>query len=298
MNPLTIFRRPEYLFRPSQVLRRLSRFGRDVPAEANIRLPWYATVRVRTRENVGSDIYHYGVFDPIVPEAIWRLLDKGETAIDVGANIGQNTSVMAYRAGKTGFVLAFEAHPEIFAELQQNRKSWNDENLAMMRFESVALGAERGSASIVDGMDFATNRGSATVEVDCVLSDRRKFPVQVETLNAYTADLRSVGVCKLDVEGKEFAVIQGATNLLTRKIVRDLIFEDFDPMPSKTARFLESFGFVIFQLKSRWMKPVLVSTADMEDDASKFSYNYLATLAPARAIARFRPFGWRCLMNL
>lgn len=44
----------------------------------------------------GLDFWNVGVYDRIVPEAILRLLDRGETAIDIGANVGQDTSMMAW----------------------------------------------------------------------------------------------------------------------------------------------------------------------------------------------------------
>src|SRR5579871_3974155 len=98
-NILNYFKRPEYVFRPRQALLRFRRFGKPAQAKEVVELPWGAPVTVHPRENVGSDIYHYGIFDRIVPEAIYRLAEEGEWAMEVGANIGQNCSLMAYRTG-------------------------------------------------------------------------------------------------------------------------------------------------------------------------------------------------------
>src|SRR5262245_24373041 len=99
LNPIQFFTKPEYLLRPPQVWRRFHRVWRPRQEVETVRLPWGARVKVRTGENIGADIYYYGIFDKIVPEAIARLLDKGESAVEVGANIGQNCSLMALKVG-------------------------------------------------------------------------------------------------------------------------------------------------------------------------------------------------------
>ena len=58
--------------------------------------------------------------DLAVSEALWRLLDPGALALDVGANIGFMTNLMAWRSGPCGRVLAFEPHPEVFRSLAEN----------------------------------------------------------------------------------------------------------------------------------------------------------------------------------
>src|SRR4051812_615162 len=96
-NILNYLRRPEYVFRPRQVWRRFRRLGTSPQAVEKVTLPWGAAVNVRPNENVGSGIYYYGIFDRIVPETIYRLADSNELSMEVGANIGQNCSLMAFK---------------------------------------------------------------------------------------------------------------------------------------------------------------------------------------------------------
>src|SRR5579871_5650959 len=123
-NIFNYLRRPEYVFRPRQVLHRFRRILKPPQATELVELPWGAPVSVRPTENVGNAIFYYGIFDLVVPEAIYRLADEGEWAMEVGANIGQNCSLMAYRTGRRGHVIAFEPHPEIFRELKDNFALW------------------------------------------------------------------------------------------------------------------------------------------------------------------------------
>ncbi len=53
-------------------------------------------------------------------ELMEQLLHKGDTAVDVGANIGLMTVFMAKAVGTTGRVFAFEPGPENMSLLQQN----------------------------------------------------------------------------------------------------------------------------------------------------------------------------------
>lgn len=289
MNILNCFRRPEYIWRPRQVIRRFARIGQQPSETEDIKLPWGANVQVRTEENVGADIYYYGVFDPIVPEAIWRLLDFGETAIDVGANIGQNTSVMALRAGPAGCVIAFEPHPTTFEQLQRNVAGWGSNGLATIQLKNVALGIELGESSL---------------QVTGYLSGASLSPegngirVPVRPLDSFIVDKEAIGLCKVDVEGHELSVLKGAKDSFSRRSIRDVIFEDFNPMPSPVVNYLRGHGFEVFQLNAGWFKPALTTLSKTETGRKSFSHNYLATIDSARAVARFQKPGWKCLMHL
>src|ERR687886_1998553 len=99
--------KPEYFFRPTQLIQRLRQhLIHKTPSGEfeKIRLPWGVDIRVRPTETIGSSICRLGVYDLTVSEVIWRLLEPGEQAVDVGANIGYMTSLMAARVGKTGNV--------------------------------------------------------------------------------------------------------------------------------------------------------------------------------------------------
>ena len=118
--------KPYYLFRPTQIARRTLRAlkRQDGNEREEVRLPWGLNITINSSERMGSAIARSGVYDLCVCEAIYRLADPGELAVDVGANIGQMTSVMAARVRDSGKVLAFEPHPETFAELRENVNRW------------------------------------------------------------------------------------------------------------------------------------------------------------------------------
>ena len=249
---------------------------------------------MRTSENVGSDIFHYGIFDKIVPEAIWRLLDARETGVDIGANIGQNSSAMAFKSGPGGRVISFEPHPEIFQELKTNFALWQKEISGVVQLENVALGESSGEALLTEGSEFDYNRGSASLSGPETTSSR-SFKVSVRQLDEYLPESAKVGVCKIDVEGHEMSVLKGASRALRSHAIRDLIFEDFTAMPSPVGAYLQEHGYKLFQLTASWWKPLLSEVRPGVNPPQGFSFNYLATLAPDRAVSKFEARGWRCL---
>lgn len=67
-----------------------------------MKLPWGSEIRVNIGEGIGNTIWRTGVDDLPVLECLWRLTDPGDRCVDVGANIGLMTNVMAFRAGSEG----------------------------------------------------------------------------------------------------------------------------------------------------------------------------------------------------
>ena len=113
-------------------------------------------------------------FDLISCEAIWRLLDEGELALDVGANIGYMTSLMAARLGKNGRVIAFEPHPVLFQEPEQMLagdpsvlRTGDPISTQAARVEPLANGPGRDFANLRDlagCKDFLHYRGLHSLE--------------------------------------------------------------------------------------------------------------------------------------
>ena len=95
--------KPEYLWRPGQVLRRLA--FRPSGQITSLSLPWHCTISACSAEAIGRSIATQGVYDLPLTEAIVRLADPGDTALDLGANIGYCTLVLALSVGPLGRVV-------------------------------------------------------------------------------------------------------------------------------------------------------------------------------------------------
>jgi FkbM family methyltransferase len=243
---------------------------------------------------MGRDIINLGVFDKIVPEAICRLLDPGESAVDAGANIGQNTSMMALAAGPSGEVHSVEPHPAIWPLLSRNIERWRSYRLAAMVVHPVALGAIKGTARLHEPPEFEHNTGCGSLVA--ARGAGRIHTVDMVALDEMLGPATRLGVLKLDVEGYELEVLHGTERLLSSRGVRDILFEDYDRQPSSLRRFLEAAGYAVFALGASLTGPVANPTSrGLEEQATA---NFLASLDPARTFERFADRGWRCLRPL
>ncbi len=301
INPFKPFTTPEYFFRPRQIFVRLSRaFARPPPESARVTLPWGDPLTIRPAEVIGASIWFYGVFDLIVAEAICRLLEPGELALDIGANIGQMTTLMRRRAGPAGKVIAFEPHPEGFAELAANVPAGaTDPQLAPAELHQVALSDAVGEAFLDAGEQWGVNRGVAKVVTETAAPASRRWKIKRTTLDQLLPGAAKVGLCKIDVEGHELKVFQGAARLLRERRVRDIIFEDLGTFPSPVHRLLLDHGFSLFSLHARFWRPRLaLASAQAAFSTTRDGANYVATLDPERAAERFRPAGWWSLRRV
>lgn len=287
--------KPEFICRPSSLLRRLSMIWRKPRPIEDVHLPWGLSLRVRPSETIGRQVYTFGLFDLIVCEALFRLTTPGDMALDVGANIGQMTGLLAKRSGPGGSVWAFEPHPDVRNDLLDHIMKWQRcPPIAPILVRPEALAEKDGEGELFEPDCFESNRGLAS------LGSRgpggRRLPIVLNRLDAVVPSEQPIGILKMDVEGAEERVLSGASGLLEGRQIRDIIFEDQGPYPSAVARFLESKGYQVYSLGLR----ISGLQVRKETRASEFlrpwdSPSFLATAEPERAVSLLRPTGWRCL---
>jgi len=248
---------------------------RSIPREtATVRLPWGHDITVTRGDVISEIIWQTGIYDLAPSEVIWRLLDPGEAALDVGANIGYVSSLMSAR----GCVLiSFEPHPLLFRELARNAANWP--GVATL---NVGLAESAGSAHLEVPENFSANRGMSKLGTSGV-------EIRTETLDDHPATF-----AKVDVEGFEAAVFRGGADSLRTHRLRDIVFEDFGPHPTAAAAILLAHGYKIYRIEKSLWGPILAPP-----DAAPTDYfsapNYLATADPARALKRILPRGWKIL---
>jgi FkbM family methyltransferase len=301
MNPLKLVRQPEYFYRPAQVFRKLGRtFGKHAPLE-EVLLPWGARIRICPDEHIGARIWHRGVFDLTVLEAIARLAEPGETALDIGANIGQMTTLMSTRVGASGAVHSFEPHPEVFKLLSANVTALKQNpSCAPVHLHNIALSDFEGHAFLAAGTAWSRNQGLACLitrdSAESNGNEENKVEVPVTTLDEAVGPDFNAGFCKLDVEGHELSVLHGAAQLVKNRRIRDIVFEDLGPYPGPVQQHLIDAGYTLFALHTRLGGPVLDpewSTSDFNGDRE--GADFLATLSPGRAHSKYQMRGWRAL---
>ena len=283
-----------------QVARRVRRACQNsIPEFTEQILPWGLPLRFQPRETIGASIWRMGLYDLCVSEAIWRLLEPGEVALDVGANIGHMTSIMALRVGAAGSVLAFEPHPDVYRELTDNIALWRERSdLGRIVAHRAALSDGTGEAVLHVPGDFESNHGTASLVPPDRGSgvDSRSCRVERLKLDIVLENVSSVGLMKLDVEGHEIEVLRGGVASMKRKKIRDIVFEEHRDYPTPVTEWLEEYGYSIFRLAKHLFRlevsPITKSARPTKYDAP----NYVATQLPERALRRLSGGGWQALI--
>ncbi|MGQ9864707.1 MAG: FkbM family methyltransferase [Pseudanabaenaceae cyanobacterium] len=145
---------------------------------------------------------------------LMHFLRRGDLFVDVGANAGAYT-LLAGAALKAN-VMAFEPVPQTFERLL--------ENVRLNRLEShvqcfnQAIGAHSGRIAFTHDLD-TTNRAIAPHE-----SCENAIEVEVVPLDMALRDV-TPALIKIDVEGYEGAVIEGAAQTLTKPELGAVILE-------------------------------------------------------------------------
>lgn len=196
--------------------------------------------------------------DPTYWSALARLLAPGpvSTIVDAGANRGDMAARFA-EAFPQARVVAVEPNPEVFAGLRARFDA-----RSRVQCINAALGATAGEA------DFHVNRIHATSSLFRRARESRRYfaaadaPVRTLRVPVRTLDelagrhgLHHVDLLKLDTQGAELAIFQGARRLLAAQAI-DVIYSEFfvvphyegAPLLHEQWSFLADFGYSLFDL--------------------------------------------------
>ena len=167
--------------------------------------------------------------------------DKG-CFLDIGANVGLYT----WEVGKIcphRKTLAFEPDPENIKLLDQTVRESDLQNLTIWK---CALSNQKGEVSFFqDSLTSATGcvAGKDKPWVEQYLnSSVNEIRVKTNTLDSVVSKDKDPSLIKIDVEGHEFEVLQGGTNILT-KIKPLLIIESFPPKQRTVLSILQELGY-------------------------------------------------------
>jgi len=191
-------------------------------------------------------------------QRVWELLASslkpGDVVFDVGANVGLYTVLLAKVVGDGGQVISFEPEGQTYAHLLDNLKL---NSLTNVRCFRKALGERSGQAMLysneaIGGASLVhppAGKGPGEV-VDIVEGDQL---VLAENLPLPRA-------VKIDVEGYEYAVIQGLRRTLAQHACQLVCCEvhparlPADVKPETVGDLLRSVGFSRIDTYPRWDK--------------------------------------------
>lgn len=203
--------------------------------------------------------------DPEV-DVLCRITPKDSIVFDVGAGFGAYTLPLAQKVGTNrGRVVAFEPHSTMAAHLKESKRQ-----NCFSQLEVV----ERAAWNKTGAYGF---RHKSIMENSLLSQEQALKNVQTTTLddvwNEYGQP--SVEVLKIDVNGAEFEVVQGASKMVETCHPLMLI-SDAEHIPHKAEihHFLKQKGYSLFELI-----PELGILSGYNGDANSFRQNLFALTA-------------------
>ena len=238
-------------------------------------------IKVHLNDHVGGEIIRTGYYEIDTVRLIQRLLKPGMVFVDVGTHVGQYTLLASGPVGRTGEIHSFEPDPETYSWFVSNVKR---NGLTNVRTNQLALAGQPGTLTLY--LSEVTDIGSNSLRRPRFFSGR-VCEVEVVTLDSYleSRHVSRVDVMKIDVEGAECEVVNGASALLGRedRPVMILEFEEarqlaFQSSCAQLAALLVAKGYDLFRYDSSGLESYLPRVPD------KPSFNILAVPTNRREI--------------
>jgi FkbM family methyltransferase len=150
---------------------------------------------------------------------------EGDIVVDVGAHIGKYTIIASKMVGSKGKVIAIEAHPVNYDILKQNIFLNKLSNVIALNY------AVHSMETLVKLYEPGQEEGFTiynTIMTDRTsLNNQKYIEIKANTLDSLLLEngIKEVNWIKIDVEGAEFEVLKGATNILSSSKDISLLIE-------------------------------------------------------------------------
>ena len=209
----------------------------------------HVTMRLDPADLVSEIILERGSWEPESWHAVAQHLAPGATFVDVGAHIGYYSLMAAPIVGPAGRVIAIEPNPQTLPKLRDNLRA---SGANVVSVEPFACSNAEATLELFAAPGFNTgesslSRANASQDGPAVAAYR----VRARPLDDILAEARvsRVDAIKIDVEGAEMSVLQGARATLDRyhpMILVELIDRQLQAMGASSAAvrsFLQARGY-------------------------------------------------------
>lgn len=150
-------------------------------------------------------------------------IEEGDLVIDCGAKIGEYTLIASKKIKDSGKIFAFEPFKESALKLKNNLELNNFKNCQIIE---MAISNFKGKAIFYEN----SLSGEGCLDSNLIRKCTSKTEINLETIDNFikTNKIEKVNMMKIDVEGYELEVFEGAKNSLKENKIEKIICEVHD----------------------------------------------------------------------
>ena len=215
-----------------------------------------------------------GIFEGPEQAFLWLYLRPGDTFLDCGAHVGLFSAIASRVMGQDGVIWGFEPDPEVFDLYRTNLERLGHKSRELF---NIGLSIQDGIGELVLGGDsksaFSTFATSTDERDD--IGSVSKISVEQKSLDSILEDssISTVNLAKLDVEGWEHFVLQGAKKSIDANKFPVWMIEFTEENAKANSRttselrqLIESFGYTLCYFNA--------TTLLLESEPQRSSYTY------------------------
>jgi FkbM family methyltransferase len=217
---------------------------------------------------IGKSIKTYGEFSELENALFEQFVKEGDVVVEVGSNIGAHTIALSKMVGSKGVVFAYEPQRIVFQTLCANLALNSITNVIA---NQVALSNEQGEVLIPD-IDYTKEANYGGVNVE---QFKEGFPIPKLTLDD-SLKLKQLKFLKIDVEGMELQVLEGATQTIQKH--RPLLYIENDRQ-DKSQALIEKIWELEYEIY--WHLPALFNA----DNFAKHKENLFGNIVSVNMLA-------------
>ena len=209
-------------------------------------------------EQLTPSIVAYGRWESWIERAILQLIKPGDRVIEVGANVGYYTLILGAAIGPTGRLDAFEANPQM-ARLLRRSVGCNGRGETVSVHEQIV--ADRAGPMQLYVSDRYAGAGNLVEHGWGIGDDTHVIEREAVRLDDLFAG-QTVDFIRIDTEGAEILILNGALELLRRSERIKLCIEWSVGMMSARGDLpalvlaLETLGFRFWRVELEGLTPL------------------------------------------
>jgi FkbM family methyltransferase len=222
---------------------------KEIPENATFKFKYgiFSNVSIKRWPWGYWDLFFYGEMEKDELLFWKKIIRKGDTVVDVGANFGYWTLVGSKIVGNNGKVLSFEPIEKTFKTLSRNISASNARNVSLYNLGLSNHNFQTHfNLSSKDDISGSSSQGGQTI----VNFDTKQI-VNLVSLDGLINNVNSVRLIKIDIEGGELFALMGMEKLL--KVQHPVITFEWNVLtaeamgyhPDNIILYLESLNYKI-----------------------------------------------------